>query len=125
MASGFGARFDMETDALLIMVLAVLAWQFGKAGVWVLASGLLRYAFVAASLALPWLRRPLPASHRRKVVAVVQVIALIFVVAPFISAAAAAAIAAVGLFALTLSFLVDIVWLFQHSVQSRAAASAP
>ena len=44
MASDFGARFDMETDAALIMVLALLAWQFGKAGVWVLASGLLRYA---------------------------------------------------------------------------------
>ena len=30
MASDFGARFDMETDALFIMVLAVLAWQYGK-----------------------------------------------------------------------------------------------
>jgi hypothetical protein len=42
MASAFGARFDMETDALLILVLSLLAWQYGKAGVWVLASGLLR-----------------------------------------------------------------------------------
>ena len=56
MASDFGARFDMETDALLILVLALLAWQFGKAGVWVLSSGLLRYGFVAAGLALPWMR---------------------------------------------------------------------
>ena len=42
MASAFGARFDMETDALLIQVLAILAWQYGKAGAWVLVSGLLR-----------------------------------------------------------------------------------
>jgi phosphatidylglycerophosphate synthase len=124
MASGFGARFDMETDALLIMVLAILGWQFGKAGVWVLASGLLRYAFVVAGIAVPWMRCPLPASHRRKAVAVVQVIALIVVIAPFVPAAAAAVVAAVGLCALTLSFLKDIVWLFQNSAQSRATASA-
>jgi phosphatidylglycerophosphate synthase len=124
MASGFGARFDMETDALLIMVLAVLAWQFGKAGVWVLSSGLLRYAFVVAGIAVPWLRCPLPPSHRRKAVAVVQVIALIVVIAPFVPAAAAAPVAALGLCALTLSFLKDVKWLFQNSAQSRATASA-
>ncbi|MEJ1964856.1 MAG: CDP-alcohol phosphatidyltransferase family protein [Gammaproteobacteria bacterium] len=38
-ASDFGARFDMETDAVLILALAALAWQFDKAGVWVLLSG--------------------------------------------------------------------------------------
>src|SRR4051812_40881838 len=48
MSSAFGARFDMEVDALLIMALAVLAWTHGKAGVWVLASGVLRYVFVVA-----------------------------------------------------------------------------
>src|SRR5689334_8429258 len=35
MASEFGARFDVEVDALLIQVLAILAWRFDKAGVWV------------------------------------------------------------------------------------------
>ncbi len=39
-ASAFGARFDMETDALLILVLAALVWQHGKAGAWILAAGL-------------------------------------------------------------------------------------
>ena len=47
-ASAFGARFDMEIDALLILALSVLAWRHEKAGAWVVASGLLRYAFVAA-----------------------------------------------------------------------------
>ena len=50
MASRFGARFDMEIDALLILALAILVWQFGKAGRWVVASGLLRYLFLAAGL---------------------------------------------------------------------------
>ena len=117
MASGFGARFDMETDALFILVLAALAWQFEKAGAWVLLSGVLRYAFVGAGLALPWLRRPLPPCLRRKFIAVVQVIALILVIAPFVPATLGAIIAAIGLATLTGSFLVDIVWLSQRSLR--------
>jgi phosphatidylglycerophosphate synthase len=115
MASDFGARFDMEIDALLIMVLAVLAWQFGKTGAWVLASGLLRYVFVAAGIALPWLRHPLAPSQRRKAVAVLQMITLIVTLAPFVPPATAASVAVVGLGALVLSFAVDIHWLFQRA----------
>ena len=110
-SSPFGARFDMETDALLIMVLAVLAWQFGKAGIWVLGSGALRYVFIAAGRAAPTLRHPLPPSQRRKVLAVVQVVALIVTVAPFDPPAVSAPLAAVALGALTVSFLMDVVWL--------------
>jgi phosphatidylglycerophosphate synthase len=110
-SSAFGARFDMETDALLIMVLAILAWQFGKAGIWVLGSGALRYVFIAAGRAVPALRQPLPPSQRRKVLAVAQVVALIVTVAPFVPAAVSAPVAAIALGALTVSFLVDIVWL--------------
>ena len=36
MASAFGARFDVEVDALLIQALAILTWRYGKAGPWVL-----------------------------------------------------------------------------------------
>jgi len=122
LASAFGARFDMETDALLIMVLALLAWRFGKAGVWVLGSGLLRYAFVAAGRALPALRHPLPPSQRRKTLAVAQVVALIVTVAPFVPMSVSVLVAAVALGALMLSFLVDVVWLFQNAARSRATA---
>src|SRR5262249_58290063 len=58
-ASAFGARFDMEVDALLILVLAILAWQHSKAGGWVMLSGLLRYLFVGAGWIWAWMRRPL------------------------------------------------------------------
>src|ERR1700722_14469309 len=54
-ASEFGARFDMETDALLILGIATLAWHFDKAGPWILAAGWMRYMFVAASGVLPWM----------------------------------------------------------------------
>ena len=46
-ASAFGARFDMETDAALILILSLLVWQHGKAGAGSLRCGLMRYAFVA------------------------------------------------------------------------------
>jgi phosphatidylglycerophosphate synthase len=123
MASDFGARFDMETDALFILVLAVLAWQFDKTGAWILLSGVLRYAFVAAGVAMPWLRHPLPHSVRRKTVAVVQVVALIVTIAPFVPAAVAAPVAAVGLCALSGSFALDILWLYHRGARSRNTVS--
>ena len=66
MTSAFGARFDMETDVLLVLALSVLAWQYGKAGAWVLLCGLMRYVFVAAGWLWPWLRGPLGADRPRK-----------------------------------------------------------
>ena len=45
-ASAFGARFDMEVDAFLILVLSVHVAR--ELGPWVLALGAARYLFVAA-----------------------------------------------------------------------------
>jgi len=117
MASAFGARFDMEIDALLIQVLSILAWRYGKAGVWVLASGLLRYVFAAAGWVWSWLRRPLFASIRRKAICVVQIAGLILAIAPAITRPASAWIAAASLAALSYSFLTDTVWLWRRSDQ--------
>lgn len=111
LASAFGARFDMEIDALLILVLAALVWRQDKAGAWVLASGLMRYAFVAAAFALPWMNRALPASRRRQAVCVVQIAALIVALAPIVAAPASVALSAGSLALLAWSFAVDVVWL--------------
>lgn len=115
MASAFGARFDLEIDALLIMVLAVLAWRHGKAGPWVLLSGLLRYFFVAAAWIWPWLERPLEPSLRRQTACVVQVIGLIVTILPGVVRPWSVAAAAIALAALCYSFLVDILWLRRHA----------
>jgi phosphatidylglycerophosphate synthase len=115
LASRFGAGFDMETDAALLAVLAVLAWQFDKAGPWVLASGLARYLFVAAGAAWPWLNRPLPKSFRRKLVCAVQTTVLVTLLAPVLVSPATDALAAVGLAALCYSFAADVAWLQRHS----------
>jgi len=118
LASTFGARFDMETDALLVLALSALAWRWDRAGAWVLLSGLARYLFVAAGAALPWLRRPLPPSRRRQVVCVVQVIVLLVVVASLLPRPAGAALALAGLLALAGSFAADVAWLARRSRDS-------
>lgn len=114
-ASDFGARFDMEVDALLILALSLLAWHFEKAGVWVIASGVMRYAFVAAGARWRWLAAPLPRSRRRQTICVLQVAALTIALVPLVPPPASAAVAAVALAALTWSFLVDVRWLRVHA----------
>jgi phosphatidylglycerophosphate synthase len=111
LVSAFGARFDMETDALLILVLSALAWRWDRAGVWVLACGLMRYAFVAASWAWPWLARPLPPSFRRKFVCAVQIVGLAIVVAPVVKPPLSEWLSAATLAMLSWSFALDVVWL--------------
>lgn len=119
LASRFGARFDMETDAAFTLVLNGLVWQAGQAGAWVLASGLMRYAFVAAAWALPWLAAPLPPSRRRQAVCVVQITALIVCLGPIVPPALAGAIAALSLLLLTASFAIDIHHLARHRATFR------
>lgn len=121
LASEFGARFDMETDALLIMVLSVLVWTFDRAGAWVLASGLMRYVFVAAGWAWPWLDARLPPSRRRQMVCVIQVVTLVVVLLPVVGAELSAAASATSLALLAWSFGVDVAWLWR----ARAMAGAP
>ena len=115
LASDFGARFDMEIDALLILTLAVLAWQYEKAGAWVLLSGLLRYLFLAAAWLMPWMRHPLPPSRRRQTICVIQIAGLIIALTPVVPPPVSAAIAAASLLTLCYSFLVDTLWLWHRA----------
>jgi phosphatidylglycerophosphate synthase len=118
-SSHFGARFDMETDALLILALAALVWQHDKAGPWILGAGLLRYAFVAAGYALPWLRTALPASRRRQAICVAQIVSLLAALAPAVPLPWSAVFALAGLAALVASFAVDVGWLARHAAAGR------
>ncbi len=71
----FGARFDMETDAAMLMVLSTYVAR--DVGLWVLAIGLARYVFLAAKVPLPWLRGQAPPRPWCKVVAALQGIVLL------------------------------------------------
>ena len=118
LASAYGARFDMETDALLILALSVLLWSRGTVGAWVLASGALRYFYVLALALVPRLNVPLPPSRRRQTLAVVQVVALLAAFAPFVPAPLGQLSAAIGLAGLAISFGIDV------RASWRAGASA-
>jgi phosphatidylglycerophosphate synthase len=109
-ASRFGGRFDMETDALSVLVFTLLLLRSGQAGLWVLAIGLARYIFVGVGWLWPPLARELPPSLPRKTICVVVVTALLVALAPFVEAAPAW-ICAASLVLLLSSFAMDCVWL--------------
>ncbi len=113
--TAFGARFDMETDAFLMLVLSVLVWAEARAGLWVLLIGGMRYLFVAASWVLPALNGSLFPSFRRKLVCVIQGIALLVALGPIIPGDMAVGVAAVALAMLTWSFGVDSAWLLKRA----------
>jgi phosphatidylglycerophosphate synthase len=114
MTSAFGARFDLEVDALLIQVLAIRVWQHGKAGAWIIASGLLRYVFVAAGRVWPWMRRPLTPTLRGRAICIVQIAGLLIALLPQVEPPASDTVAAVSLAALAYSFAVDTMWLWHR-----------
>ncbi|QNI03656.1 CDP-alcohol phosphatidyltransferase family protein [Halomonas sp. SH5A2] len=113
-ASSFGARFDMELDALLIMLLCVGLWLESLGG-WVLLIGGMRYLFVAAGWRFAWLTKPLFASMRRKTVCVWQVVALLLALTPLTSSLAAEILALSALLSLIYSFGVDAWWLYRQA----------
>jgi phosphatidylglycerophosphate synthase len=110
--SAFGARFDMEVDAYLILVLS--AFLVRPIGGWVLAIGLARYVFVAAGPVLPWLRGELPMRRSAKVVAAVQGVVLVVAASGMLPHPASVAVVAAALALLAESFRRSIWWLWQH-----------
>jgi phosphatidylglycerophosphate synthase len=62
-SSEFGAHFDMETDALLVMTVSLLLFQSGKCGAWVLSAGLWRYAYVLCLSLVPARAGEMPRSR--------------------------------------------------------------
>ncbi|HEV2781205.1 MAG TPA: CDP-alcohol phosphatidyltransferase family protein [Actinophytocola sp.] len=108
-SSPLGARFDMEVDAFLLLVLSgCVALQLGP---WVLAIGLMRYAFIAAGRMLAWMRTPVPSSWAGKVVAVVQGVVLVVATAGVLPPAVTAVAVAAALAALAWSFGRSVLWL--------------
>lgn len=113
--SRFGALFDQETDALLILTLTVLLVAGGKLGAWILVAGLMRYALLAASRIWPALAAPLPKSRFRSGVCAIMVMALVVCLLPPLAPLPAAIVAALALTALTLSFGIDLIWLLKNA----------
>ena len=114
-ASAFGARFDMETDALFAVVASLLLWRTGRVDAWILLVGLPRYVFILAGRLYAPLRRPLPPRQRRRIFCAVQGMALAAALAPVVPTGAAAIVAALALALTCLSFALDIHWLLRRN----------
>ncbi|MCK0149451.1 CDP-alcohol phosphatidyltransferase family protein [Marivita sp. S6314] len=112
--SDFGARFDMEVDSLLALVLAAHAYLAGSVGPIVLILGLPRYIFFILHAPLPWLAGDLPPRFSRKLVCVMQISVLIFAILPP-APPGLVTVAVIGVtVALIWSFWLDVRYLWRH-----------
>jgi phosphatidylglycerophosphate synthase len=105
-----GMASDFGVDTLFVLALSLLAYGTGV-GIWVLASGLMRYGFVLAGWVSPTFAAPLLPLRRRKVICAVQGAVLIAALAPVLPLEVASALCLVGLALLTYSFAADVLWL--------------
>ena len=110
--SAFGARFDGEVDAFLILVLSVrVAPAYGT---WVLAIGAARYVFLLGEWLLPWMRVSLPPRRWRRVVTAVQGVVLTVAAAGVVPRAPMQALLAVALVLLAASMGQCVWWLWRR-----------
>ncbi len=121
--STFGARFDGEVDAFLILVLSV--YVADTVHWWVLSIGLARYAFAAAGWVLPWMLGQLPPRYWRKVVTAVQGIVLTVAAAAVAPLWLTTVALVVALALLTESFGRDVLWLWHHRSPGRERLTGP
>jgi phosphatidylglycerophosphate synthase len=117
--SELGARYDMEVDAFLILVLSAYVAQ--DLGWWVLTLGLMRYAYVAAGWVLPWLRASAPPRYWNKVAAAFAGIALAFAATGLAPGWIDTVVVAISLCLLVESFGREVLWLHGHR-QDRVTA---
>jgi phosphatidylglycerophosphate synthase len=99
--SSFGAEYDMEADALFVLVLSVLLALRGL-GHWVLIAGLWRYGYVMLTALSP----PPHAEPRSRFAQALCVVLIVCLSLAFVlPAAAAIAVAGLGTLLVTCSFL--------------------
>ncbi|MEO6116151.1 MAG: CDP-alcohol phosphatidyltransferase family protein [Pseudolysinimonas sp.] len=121
--TAFGARFDMEADAFLLLVLS--AYDVRMVGGWILAIGLMRYVYVAVGWALPWMRATVPFRYWRKVVTAVCGFALVLMATGLLPWPVAVITGAVALGLLVESFGRDVIWLIRVNSQRRSLVTTP
>lgn len=123
--SELGARFDMEIDSFLVLVLCLHVAP--SVGGWVLAIGAMRYVFVAASWVLGWMRGSLPPRYWRKVVAAIQGVLLTVAMGDALPGPLTTVVLMVSLALLIESFGRDVTWLWvtRHLRRASIVADTP
>ncbi|MDG4797803.1 CDP-alcohol phosphatidyltransferase family protein [Micromonospora sp. WMMD1082] len=117
--SALGARFDMEVDSFLVLMLSL--YVAPSVGAWVLVIGVMRYAFLVAGWVLPWVDAQLPPRYWRKVVAAVQGIMLAVAASQVLPGVLTTLVLVLALGLLVESFGRDVTWLWRH----RAIRAVP
>jgi phosphatidylglycerophosphate synthase len=118
-ATPFGARLDLEVDALFVLGLSMLAWAMHVTGAWILLSGSMRYIWIASGRVWPILHRPLPRCFWRSAVCVLQIGLLLATLAPGLRSPWPTMLGGFGLGCLALSFGRDLVWILRKSEPYR------
>lgn len=102
-SSKFGAQYDIETDALLVLTLTVILFTRHIAGAWVLTAGLLRYLYVLAPAIVPTSRGEYPRSRHGRFIYVLMVVC--YMLALIVPASTGSYLALIGTVAVSGSFL--------------------
>jgi uncharacterized membrane protein YbhN (UPF0104 family) len=113
-----GAAFDMETDALLVLGLAVVLHARGDAGGWILIAGLWRYAYAAIVARWPGSGEE-PRSAAGRWIAGGAMLGL--TIAPALGARGWIA-AALATAAITGSFARSLAWTYRRTTQSKSTS---
>jgi phosphatidylglycerophosphate synthase len=121
--STVGARFDMEADAFLILVLSIADVRI--VGPWILAIGLMRYGFAVAGWAFPWMRAPVPFRYWRKVVAAACGIGLLLIASGLLPSPVDVLVGVTALCLLIESFGRDVIWLIRVNSSRRSLVYSP
>lgn len=110
-ASAAGGRYDMECDAMIIMIMSLAGALI--AGPWALLPGALRYLFVIAGFVAPRLQRPLAYSALRRWLAAAAMLLVWAGTLPVLPHWGAVVAYALALGALVFSFGRDVVRLLR------------
>ncbi|MFC5996545.1 CDP-alcohol phosphatidyltransferase family protein [Pseudonocardia hispaniensis] len=121
--SELGARFDMEVDSFLVLVLSVHVAAL--VGPWALVIGAMRYIFVAAGRVAPWLRSTLPPRYSAKAVAATTSSVLVVTAADILPRSVAIAVVATVLALLVWSFGQSVAWLWRRAHRPGRTGSPP
>ncbi len=119
-SSEFGAQFDMETDALLVMTVSLLLFESGKCGAWVLSAGLWRYAYVLCLFLVPARSGEMPHSRFGRYAFAVLMVGLIAGLA--LPGSFGCVSAAIGAGAVAVSFARS--FYYSYAVATDAAAES-
>lgn len=123
--SPFGARFDIELDALFVLLACGWLWWAGKAQAWVLLGGMPHYLFLFGRYWWPGCRRSLAPSRRRGTIGMVQAGVLTGCLAPITGPPLTTLALGLALLLVAISFWLDLWPLPRPGLNSSAAGEPP